>query len=183
MSTNLSTPSAPLDPNPNFPDPVLVPGTNTVLDDLVEAVNTYPKTYLTVEIFAVNPPGGAVNVGEDITFRVRVRNDGPLNVNDLTVLIEALDGANGVKLHGGTQFVPSITSEVFPQLRGHQADDEWIEPPDGHFHFEAGGLSTLADLVKVSINDHNLDWDHLLLGHSDPRPNANDIYSDEVVAS
>lgn len=177
MSSTLATPDAGAAANP----PALA---NTVLADLQEAIETYPQTHLTVEIFNVDPvgTGSAINEGDEVTFRVRVHNSGPLNVDALTLLVEAEAGAEGVKLHGGAAFNPSLISAVFPTVSGHQKEGEFTETPDDHYHFKAGShTSSPIDLVKVSINTWNADLDHLLNGHSDPDPAANDVFRAKVV--
>jgi hypothetical protein len=177
MSTTLATPNAGTVLNP----PTVA---NTVLADLQQAIETYPQTYLTVEIFSVDPAGtgSAINEGDDVTFRVRVHNSGPLHVDDLTVLVESEPGADGVRQHADTAFDDSLTSAVFPRVPAHQQDGTWIETPDDHYHFKAGSSTkNVVDLVKVSINTWNANLDHLLEAHSDPVPEANDVFSAKVV--
>lgn len=158
---------------------------NTVLADLLVAIETYPQTYLTVEIFEVKvDDGSAINEGDEVTFKVHVHNSGPLNVKDLTLLIEAQSGATGVKLHGGTAFNPSLTSAVFAQVPAHQRDSEFVDTPDDHYHLKAGPASNgPVDLVKVSIKDWDTDLDHILIAHSDPVPAANDVYTHKILKS
>src|SRR3954464_14805519 len=118
MSTTLATTSTTgVVPN----QPII---TNTVLADLQNAIETYPQTYLTVEIYDVDPPGSgtAINEDEDVTFRVRVNNSGPVDVTALTLLVEAEAGADGVKFHGDTVFSPSLVSAVFDKVPAHQKD-------------------------------------------------------------
>jgi hypothetical protein len=157
---------------------------NTVLPDLVEAVQTYPQTYLTVEVYDVDPPGSGtgINEREDVTFKVHVRNSGPLDVLDLTLLIEAQPGADGVKLHGGTAFNPSLTSTPIDVVPAHMSDGTWVDPPDGHFHFEAGAPSGgQVDLVKASINSWNGSLGHILDAHSDPDSSVQDTLGKTVL--
>jgi hypothetical protein len=181
MSTTLSTSldrvaavqSAPLSAPPN-----------NFLANMVEAIETYPQTYLTLEIYEVDPPGSgtAINEGEDVTFKVHVHNSGPLNVNQLTLLIEAQAGADGVMLHGGKAFNPSLISTPIDQIPAHQMDGDWIDPPDGHYHFKAGSATGgKVDLVRVSINTWDTDFNHPLLAHSDPVPSDNIVFSANVL--
>jgi hypothetical protein len=150
-----------------------VPSThqNTVLADLVDAIATYPQTYLTIEIYDVDPPGTAtgINEAEDVTFKVRVHNSG-------------LPGADGVKLHGGAAFNPSLTSTPIGLVPGHMADGAWVDPPDGHYHFKAGDPSGgKVDLVRISINTWDADLDHPLRAHSDPVPSVEDTFAKTVL--
>jgi hypothetical protein len=157
---------------------------NTVLADLMDAVQTYPQTYLTVEIYDVDPPGSetGINEREDVTFKVHVHNSGPLDVVDLTLLIAAQPGADGVKLHGGNAFNASLTSTPIDVVPAHMADGTWVDPPDGHFHFQAGAPSGgKVDLVKVSINAWNGSLGHILDAHSDPDSSVQDTLSKSVL--
>lgn len=161
-----------------------VPTTNTVLVDLVEAVETYPQEHLTVEIYDVDPPGPetGINEREDVTFKVHVHNSGPLEILGLTLLIEAAAGADGVKLHGGAAFNPSLVSTPIDVLPGHMADGDWVDPPDGHFHFQAGPPSGgKVDLVRASVNAWDGSLRHILEAHSDPDPAVRDTLSKNVL--
>lgn len=157
---------------------------NTVLADLLDAVETYPQTYLTVEIYDVDPPGSGtgINAAEDVTFKVHVHNSGPLNVNQLTLLVESEAGAAGVKLHGGAAFNPSLISTPIEQVPAHMKDGDWVDPPDGHYHFQAGPPSGgKIDLVRVSINTWDADDSHIYKAHSDPAPSVGDTYNKTVL--
>jgi hypothetical protein len=157
---------------------------NTVLADLVDAIETYPTNYLTLEIYDIDPPGSGtgINEGEDVTFKVHVHNSGPLNVDNLTLLIEALPGADGVKLHGSTVFKSNLTSAAIAQVPAHMAADTWVETPEGHYHFEAGPHSDgSVDLIRVSIDQWDADLDHPLKAHSDPVPSDNAVFSHHVL--
>lgn len=157
------------------------PRVNTVLADLEAAIETYPQTHLTVDIYDVNEPGGAWNVGENGTFRVRVHNGGPLDVDGLTL---SMLGENGSKVgqHGWTSGQISLQTSVFPRVPAHMADDTWIEAPDDHFHlFVHQVLPANSDLLTVSVKDWNTSLDHLTMAHSDPSFAAKDVYRDEVL--
>lgn len=156
---------------------------NTVLDDLVDAINTYPKTYLTVEIFDVNPEGTGtgINEHEDVTFKVHVRNTGPLDVLQLRVFIKSEAGADGVKYHDGTAFNPSMFSTPIDLVPGHMHDGDWVETPE-HYHFKAGDVSHgKIDLVTVSVDSWDGGLNHVLNGHSDPDPTVKDTLAKSVL--
>ncbi|CAM3312487.1 hypothetical protein OCAE111667_03155 [Occultella aeris] len=158
------------------------PSPNTVLADLEEALETYPQTYLIVQIYSVDPPGGSFNVGENATYKVRVHNDGPLDVDDLTLL---MSGENGSRVgeHGWASGQISLQTPVFARVPAHMADDTWVEAPDDHYHlFVHQPLPANSALLKVSVKDWNTKLDHLTIGHSDPVLAANDIYRNQVLA-
>lgn len=154
--------------------------TNTILEDLEQAIESYPRTHMTVDIYDVNDPGGSWNVGQNGTYKVRVRNDGPLDVDGLTLLME---GKNLSKVgeHGWTGGQSSMQTPVFPRVPAHMADDTWIEIED-HFHLWVHQeLPPNSELLKVSVLDWNTSLDHLTIAHSDPAPAADDVYSAEVL--
>ena len=163
---------------------IAVPRPNTVLQDLEDAIETYPQTYLTVDIYDVSFPDDFINEGDNCTFRIRVRNDGPLHVNDLTLLISGV-GGTGTKVgkHGWSEGQSTFETPAVDLVPAHMEDDAWVEVPDtsaDHFHFWAGPPRATSDLVRVSVNDFDLDLDHLLKGHSDPVQAANDVFRGEV---
>lgn len=156
---------------------------NTVLADLVDAIETYPQTYLTLEIFDVDPPGTGtgINEAEDITMKVRVHNSGPLNVLDLRLLIKSEAGADGVRLHDGPAFNPSLFSTPIDVVPAHMADGDWVETPE-HYHFRAGGVSGgKVDLVTASVDTWDADLEHPLKAHSDPVPSVSDTLAKSVL--
>lgn len=158
---------------------------NTVLADLLEAIETYAETYLKVEIFDVNPPGNVVDANEDVTFKVRVSNSGPLHVNEVTVLLEGLNGTR-VRMHEWTGTQISMSTGVFDRIPAHSAND-FVASPEDHYHFVVGGAKTaVTDLVRASIKEWNVEnFDHLFAaGHSDvPASGVNDVYSSSISPS
>jgi hypothetical protein len=67
--------------------------TMSVIDDLTTAVETYPKSNVQIQIEDVEFPGDVLNVDEEGSFKVRVTNNGPLNLTDVTVKLKGLNGA------------------------------------------------------------------------------------------
>lgn len=185
LVTSTSTPTAPTTPTtPTTPTIPTTPDPNTVLADLVDAVETYPQKHLTVEIYDVDPPGAetGINEREDVTFKVHVHNSGALEILGLTFLIEAEAGADGVKLHGGAAVNPSLVSTPIEVVPAHMADGDWVDPLDGHFHFQAGAPSGgQVDLVKASVNAWNGSLRHVLESHSDPNPAVQDTLTKTVL--
>lgn len=162
---------------------IAAPGTpNTVLADLREAAETYADRYLVVEMYAVNPDGGVLNPGDSASFKVRVHNNGPLDVRDLTVL---LTGRNGTRVgrHGWTNGQSSYGSAVLDKVPAHMFDGDWVDVVDDdhdHFHFWVHSTMPESDLVTVTVQDWNLDLLHLLNAHTDPGTTPHFVYRDEV---
>ncbi len=161
--------------------------TNTVLDDLVSAVENYPHTHLTVEIFSVGTVGGGdlINDGDEVAFHVRVNNSGPLDVLDLVLTIEPGVGATGVKVHGGSSFgTDPIDTDPIDKIPAHQAEGDWIELSTD-YHFLAGPASqgVAVKLVKVSVGTWNAGTDHIFAGHSRADASAHAVYSHKVLGT
>ena len=80
----------------------------SVLDDLTTEVSDYPHTYLDIEIIEVEPASGArINDDEIVEFRFQVTNRGALPVNQLSLLIEGLNGTEVSQGNGaGNPFGP-----------------------------------------------------------------------------
>jgi uncharacterized membrane protein len=64
----------------------------TVINDLDAALQTYPETNVQLSIEEVEFPGDALNVNEEGSFRVRITNNGSLNLTDVTLKIKGLNG-------------------------------------------------------------------------------------------
>jgi hypothetical protein len=155
----------------------------TIIDDLVNAIEAYPHESISLEVVAVDPPGIAINTGEDVLFRIQASNSGPLDVNDLTVLVEGLNGTEVRQNGAAAQFVNSFTTAVgqFPRVPAHQPNAAVLST-GSPFHFEAPNNPKPAGtpLVRVSVAGWNTDFNHVLGSHSDPDSAANATFSSEV---
>ena len=157
-----------------------------ILDDVTNAVITYPRDYLEVEIINVNPPGSELNVGEDALFTFQVANNGPLDVKDLTLKVEGLNGTT-VKANGAAaQWEPSHTSRVgyFPTVPAHSNgpnDPGPVVAPGIEWHFKpATSSSSVRDLVRVSVAGWTTDFEHMFRNHSQADAEANATYRSTV---
>jgi hypothetical protein len=154
------------------------------IDDFAHAVETYPDDYVTLEIIEVNVPGTALNVSERGSFQVRVRNTGPLNMEDLTLRIRGLNGTLVKDTGALAPFVTEFVSDPgqFPRIRGHNGDAP--EDNTGAFSFEvASSPRPVADLFEVSIEGWTALLDHILASHSRSAPDVKATYRDRVRAA
>jgi hypothetical protein len=184
MTSTLKTPETP-DTAARSTAGAIPPATpttpNTVLADLVDAIATYPKTFLTLDIFDVSAPGGGINEFDDVTFKVRVKNSGPLDVVNLVLLVTAGPGAEGVKLHGQTTVNPSLRTAAIATVAAHQPNF-WVDTVEDHFHFTAGSHGPGdPELVRVSIDTWDANLNHPLIAHSDPDPSDFAAYSHHIL--
>lgn len=181
MTTTLSAPVAAAP----AAQATLTPTNSTILDEIADAIGTYPETYLTLNIYAVSPvstDGDEINAGDEVTFRVRVNNSGPLDALDLKLLIEAQDGATGVKVHGGSSFQSNLVTAPIT-VPARQPDGSWTELPDD-YHFLAGPESKdKVDLVKVFLWDWDGGLDYLLIHHTNRSDATSKVYSHKVLGT
>ena len=155
----------------------------TIITDLVQAIETYPQESLVLQIIAVDPPGDAINTDEDVRFRIQAANSGPLDINDLTVLVEGLNGTE-VKNNGAAAvFASSFTTVVgqFPRVPAHQGNAP-VQNTGSDFHFEAPNNPKPegTQLVRVSVAGWQTNLDHAFTNHSQADPTASVTYSSVV---
>jgi len=157
-----------------------------LLSEIAAAVETYPREYLEIEIFEVDWPGTVIDVNEDVTFRVRVSNSGPLDVDELEVLIEGLNGAQVKNANAHAQWTDSfVLTGVIPPVPAHSATDPGpVEMTSGDLHFRATRPARNAkDLVRVSVAGWASDFGHIFGGHTRADAEAKDAYSATVSAA
>jgi hypothetical protein len=150
----------------------------SVIDDLTAAVETYPKTNVQVQIEDVEFPNEVLNVNEEGSFKVRVTNNGPLNLTDVSVKVKGLNGV---------QVAPISAAGV---LQWHEEFEEALGDVAGdggsvasiNFAFKAPSKpsETLEDLFKVSLQDWNANLDRILNAHTDPLGAVKDVFTSEV---
>jgi hypothetical protein len=158
-----------------------------LLDDIADAVVAYPHDYLEIEIVEVDWPGNVINAGEDVTFRFQVSNSGPLDVNELTLLVEGLNGTE-VKANGAAaQWVDSVTTSpsYFGNVPAHSANGAGpVVSPGNKWHFKpTRSSSQVKDLVRVSVAGWETSLNHITSGHSREDALAQDTYSSTVSAA
>ena len=140
-------------------------------DDMTTALETYPVDNVTIEIVDVVFAGSAINVGEEGTFKVRVNNNGPLEMTDVILKISSQNGAR-VRNNGGaappfaSEFITSLTQ--IPTITGH---DGSVTSTGGGFKFKApAGAQGAKVLIKATIEGWNANLNHILNSHSKELP-------------
>jgi hypothetical protein len=134
----------------------------TVIDDLEAAVSAYATNNCKTEIVArgLDPGAGSVlNVGETFRFRVRIENQGPLDMKNVTVTARATEFAN-VARSNEQQFSDLATSNPF------DLDAQQIHHVD--FRGKATKVTGAAekDIVTAQISAWNGSLDHILVDQS-----------------
>jgi hypothetical protein len=159
-----------------------------LLSDITTEIENYPRDYLDIEIFEVEWPGDVIDVDEQVTFRVKVSNSGPLHVDNLELLVEGLDDRAEVKSNNAqAQWVSSFTTNAgwFPRVPAHSATDPGpVEMTGGDFSFRARKPAARPqDLIKVSVYGWSSSFDHMFGGHTRADAEADDVYRSTVSAA
>jgi hypothetical protein len=160
----------------------------TVINDLDAALQTYPETNVQLSIEEVEFPGDALNVNEEGSFRVRITNNGPLNLTDVTLKIKGLNG--GLVKGGGAadfEFRDELITEPIEKVSG-DGGSELVSPlTQSKLRFKAPSEASedgdSQNLFKVTLFNWNTNLDRILNGHTDPLDTVKATFAAEVVES
>jgi hypothetical protein len=141
-------------------------------DDMLVALEAYPETYVTLEIIDVvaEDEGEVVNVRDEWTFKVKLTNNGPLNLTGVTVRIDGVNGAT-VKAEGAAaQFASEFVWDLTPRPTINGDGGELIVPVTSlPFHFKAPATpQDEKTLVKATLEHWDGDLSRIMINHSDP---------------
>jgi len=154
----------------------------TILTDLADEFETYPRDFLDVQIIQVDPPGVVINPLETVLFRIQVANSGPLDANQLSLLVEGLNGtlvrSNGVNSPWLSSF--TISGAFFGDVLAHSATTPKVSPGDKFAFQPSTSSSTVRDLVRVSVAGWETDLVHMTSGHTRADTEAKDVYASTV---
>lgn len=142
----------------------------SILNDLVNEVQNYPHEYLDIEIVEVTPSvGNKVNQDEEVQFRFRVTNRGPLDVENASFLIEGLGGTqikegNGAAAPWGTSY--TTPPGYFPRVPAHQAGNPVVSNGSRYTFRPTSTSTSPTDLVRVSVAGWDTHLNHVMEQHS-----------------
>jgi hypothetical protein len=151
-------------------------GRMSVIDDLTTAVEAYPKSNVQIHIEDVEFPGDVLNVDEEGSFKVRVTNNGSLNLTDVTVKIK---GLNGALVRVGPPIV-GFSEESEANVNDVAGDGGSVLTPAFFFQAPEKPSASPEDLFKVTLHDWNANLDRILNDHTDPVGTVNDVFTTEV---
>ncbi len=140
-------------------------------DDFAMGIKGYPAASVTLSIgsLVVQPPGtaGVVNVNEVWAFKITVTNNGDLNMKNVTLHFDGLNGATVATSAAGPFSTGILTTAAIASVPAHSS------VTTGNYFFKAPATSTAAAvaLVNVHVNTWDADLNYLLAnlsGHANP---------------
>lgn len=149
-------------------------------DDMKAALEAYPETDVQLEIVDVFIGGDEViNVGESGGFRVKVTNNGPLNLTGVTVRVKGLNGTTVSDNNGGPRVEEFVTAPAFPVITG-SGGSATSSPRLGFTAPSEDSDGETQNLIKVTLEEWNANLNHILLGSSEPLSTVQAIFASEV---
>lgn len=149
-------------------------------DDFATAVLSYPSVSMQLSIVDVNPPGTSINVNEVVTFQVRIRNNGHLNLSGVVLRVE---GQNGVRVSRtllpvipGFQWGFASFDSLPLTVNAHSTQDTV------NFYFRSTEVHPIGtQLIQVYIHDYNVNLNDILNNHTGhPIPNILGTYANQI---
>ena len=95
-----------------------------IFEQILTELETYPQDYLVLEIVDVGIPGEVLNVNDIAPFKIRVTNNGPLHLTNVTLRVSGQNGAV-VRAGVGAEWVSSYISPVVPIINAHNGGDPY----------------------------------------------------------
>lgn len=148
-----------------------------VFEDIIAAVESYPEDHVTLEIVDVSYPGSVYQTSEIAFFKVDIRNSGPMHMKNVTVRLVA---RNGAQVRDNGAFEDDAISDVYPTIAGHRPDLANVLDMPFELLAPSEPNTEARNLVKVTLHDWDLVWDHALIGHSDPTEAIVDKWASSV---
>ena len=164
--------------------PIPIPTPTTVLTDLNTAIAEYPETNVQLEIVSLQFPGDVVNVDDEGGCKIKIINDGLLNLRGVTLSVKGLNGALVASADLRDPFVEEIETEPIEKVAG-DGGTELVPVGVGSLRFKAPSEPSEngepQDLIKVTLKKWDADLDRMLIAHTDPRGTPKAMFTTEVV--
>jgi len=149
-----------------------------LLDDLLSAINTYPADNVEIDIVDFSGSDGHINVGEIWNFRVKVTNNGQLDMNNLDLHIRGSEWT----IVGNVAFLPTFGSHIYS---GKKDVDAHSARTFGPFYMRAtqatgNGGTDNEDIVSANIHSYDAGLNHILRDHGHHASNPIDNYRRHV---
>ena len=144
-----------------------------MLQDLLNAIDTYPADNVEIQITNFQEPGVHINVGEQCSFNVRVTNNGQLDMRGLELHIEGSQWTSVKRfpLNAPASFVIGEARDV----EAHSAVTFGPYYMTANLATPGGGTSN-EDLITAHISTYNADLTHILRDHGHHASNPEAAY-------
>ena len=126
----------------------------SMLVDLANAIEAYPHEFINLEIVGVDPPGNTLDEDEDVEFDIHITNTGPLDVLELSLLVEGLNGTE-VKWNGAAaQWTNAFTyaGTLHPWTGSRVTPETPLSCCRDSTSSIRGAAASATDLVRVSVS-------------------------------
>ncbi len=151
-------------------------------DDLLTAANDYPSDNIVISVTDFQEPGTHINVGETCSFKVRVENNGQLDMKDVKLHVEGSEFAS-VSVTDFLGFFPTGFSNSV--ISGGRNIDAHSSETYGDFHIRASaatpdGGTENRDLFTIHISKFDADMHHILSDHSHHAGSPEEAYNRHI---
>lgn len=150
------------------------------ISDFINAIKSYPKLSVSLEIVDRNDlstsPSSVINVNEKWSFRVRVHNNGELNLTNVILYIE---GQNGVMVSKASPTAGRWRKDINSSpisVKSHSSQDTAI----CFMKAPANASTGSVPLLKVHVDEFNANLDHILNDHSEESDSPECVYSSQI---
>ena len=154
----------------------------TILEQLDNDIRTYPETNVQLEIVEVEFEGTAVNESETVLFRVKVINNGIMNLKEVTLLIKGVNGATVANNGAAAPFEEQIVTGAIPEVAADGGSELTtgsklkFKAPNLRFN-EQPGVQTL---VEATLEAWNGDLNRTFNAHTRPLDTVKATFAAQV---
>jgi hypothetical protein len=136
----------------------------SVLGDIANALNSYPVDQATLDIVELQRDGDSsdthISSGEHWKFKVKLTNNGHVNMTHVSLLIKGLNGTTVSESATGSFGDSMVVADLNPP------GDDFRTTNFYFFKAPQVDKTVTKDLVQVQINDWNGNFDHYFSNHT-----------------
>ncbi len=147
-------------------------------EEFKTAVETYPESFVTIEIVDVTLEGDVMSTGDTGGFAVKIVNTGALHMDDVTLIVS---GLNGMRVREGlpNSYTTQFETSVIERVNAHDTNGTTLR---GYLYEAPADAQPAKNLIKATLGDWNANLEHITIGHSDPLTTVKGLFNSEVNA-
>lgn len=150
-----------------------------VLDDLHNEIWHYGANNLDITVVNFNPPGSVINPGENCTFQIRAKNNGPLDMKNVVFHMNDLNGTcmlSQTQIAGNPYNFTTGTITTSPvSINAHSAYYS-----QNYFMGALKSTSGNQDLFEIHLSSWDASLHHALTDMSGHETSTKFIYNDRI---